>query len=301
MADQTLVPVLEIGGTHVTAGLVAAGEEYRVLSSSRFGVTADGTADQLLGEFADAGASLGVDAGLAWGVATPGPFDYDAGIALFEGVGKFAALHGVDVGSALRQALAAGEVTFLNDAAAFAVGEVVAGAARGAARAVGLTLGTGVGGAFIDGSQPVTDRDDVPPHGVLHYLRHEGVDLEDHFSRRALIAAYTAASGRQLDVADIAALARAGDPVAAAVFERGYGVLATVLAPWLDRFGAEVLVVGGSISGSWDLVERWFLPPLLDALPADALRVTRAALPEDAPLIGAAHHALHHGSAESLA
>ena len=132
----------------------------------------------------------------------------------------------------------------------------------------------------------------MPPHGVLHYLEYDGLPLEDHFSRRALIAAHAAESGDSLDVADIAALARADDPTASAVFERGYGVLAAVLAPWLERFGAEVLVVGGSIAGSWDLVERWFLPPLLAALPTDALRVTRAALPEDAPLIGAAHHAL---------
>jgi len=299
MDDETLVPVLEIGGTHVTAGIVAAGAEYHVVSSRRFGVTADGPAEQVIAEFVDAGASLGVGPGRSWGIATPGPFDYDTGIALFEGVGKFASLHGVDVGSALRVALDAAEVSFLNDAAAFAVGEVVAGAARGAERAVGVTLGTGVGGGFIDRTHPVVDRDDVPPHGVLHYLVHDGAELEDHFSRRALIAAYAAASGRQLDVADIAALARAGDPAAAAVFERGYGVLATVLAPWLARFGAEVLVIGGSISGSWDLLERWFLPPLLAALPTDALRVTRAALPEEAPLIGAAHHALDHGGSDA--
>ena len=290
--DELVVPVLDIGGTHVTAGLVAAGAAYRVVSSRRFPVSPDASADVILGEFVTAGESLGVAPGLRWGIATPGPFDYDAGVALFEGVGKFGALYGVDVGAALRAALHAAHVAFLNDAAAFAVGEVVAGAARGAGRAAGIPWGRGGGGSFIDRTNPVVDREDVPPHGVLHYLQHDGRPLEDHFSRRALIAAYAAAAGRSIDVADIAALARAGDPTAAAVFERGYGVLATVLAPWLDRFGAEVLVVGGSISGSWDLVERWFLPPLGAALSSGALRVTRAALPEHAPLIGAVHHAL---------
>jgi glucokinase len=38
----------------------------------------------------------------------------------------------------------------VNDAAAFGLGEWVAGAATGAGRAVAITLGTGVGSAFVD-------------------------------------------------------------------------------------------------------------------------------------------------------
>jgi hypothetical protein len=58
--------------------------------------------------------------------------------------------------------------------------------------------------------------------------------------------------------------------------------------PWLARFEASVMVVGGS----WDLVR----PPLLGALrraePSLAgLAVRRAARPEDSALIGAAVHA----------
>ena len=64
------------------------------------------------------------------------------------------------------------------------------------------------------------------------------------------------------------------------------------LAPWLTRFEALLLVVGGSMAGSWDLVR----PPLLGAIrraePALAgLAVRRAAHPEDSALIGAAVHA----------
>jgi hypothetical protein len=55
----------------------------------------------------------------------------------------------------------------------------------------------------------------------------------------------------------------------------------------LARFEASVLVVGGSMAGSWDLVRPPLLGALLRAEPALAgLAVRRAAHPEDSALIG---------------
>jgi glucokinase len=87
-------------------------------------------------------------------------------------------------------------------------------------------------------------------------------------------------------------LARAGDGRARRLFDDAFAGLGSALAPWLTRFGATVLVVGGSIAGSWDLV----LPPLLGALRRDepslvGLAVRRAAHTETSALIGAASHA----------
>jgi glucokinase len=94
------------------------------------------------------------------------------------------------------------------------------------------------------------------------------------------------------DVLDVAMLARAGDRRARRVFDDAFAVLGSALAPWLARFEASVLVVGGSMAGCWDLVR----PPLLGALPRAepglaGLAVRRAAHPEDSALIGAAVHA----------
>jgi glucokinase len=71
--------------------------------------------------------------------------------------------------------------------------------------------------------------------------------------------------------------------------------LGEALTPWLGRFGASVLVVGGSMTRSWDLVG----PPLLTALggvdtgrgAGTHLEVVVARQPDDAALIGAARHA----------
>lgn len=106
--------------------------------------------------------------GARWGVAVPGPFDYAKGVALFAGVGKFEALYGVDVRAALLGGLwqRPGDVVFLNDAHAFLAGEWTGGAAHGHRRAVGITLGTGVGSAFLADGLIREDGSGVPPGGA---------------------------------------------------------------------------------------------------------------------------------------
>ncbi len=104
---------------------------------------------------------------------------------MFKGVGKFDALLGVDVASRLHAALPhlTGSLTFVNDAETFAVGEWRQGVATEVARCVGITLGTGVGSAFLDHGIPVTDGPTVPEAGQLNGLKIGTAALEDVVSR----------------------------------------------------------------------------------------------------------------------
>ncbi len=295
------VPVLEIGGTHVTAALVdpVAGEVLPG-SAHRDRLDADGSAPEVIGAVLRCAARLPVAAGALWGVAVPGPFDYAAGVALFEGVGKFDALYGTDVRAELTEGLPyrpAG-VAFLNDADAFLLGEWVSGAAAGQRRCAGLTLGTGVGSAFLVDGVPVDQGPGVPPQGRADLLEADGRPLEDTVSRRAIRSAYarrTGTGGSDVpDVAEIAARAAGGEEAAHSVLETAFGTLGAVLGPWLGEFGAGVLVVGGSMTGSWDLLG----PPLVAGLrqaggaAAARLEVRVAVRPDRSALIGAARHAV---------
>jgi glucokinase len=295
-----LIPALEVGGTHVTAAVVdlATGQVLTATRNRRpldSGGPATDVIQTLLAVAAPV-AAAGRNATL--GVAIPGPFDYARGIGRFEGVAKFASLSGLDVGAALRAGLdgMVARIAFLNDADAFVLGEWAWGAAVGHRRAVGVTLGTGIGSGFLDEGRVVVDGPLVPPDGSVHLLSIDGQPLEETVSRRALLRrARLAIEGlpSDADVLDVARSARAGDPRARRVFDDALSVLGAALAPWLVRFEASVLVVGGSMAGSWDLVR----PPLVAALrragPALAgLAVRRAAHPEDSALIGAAIHGL---------
>ncbi|MFI9382055.1 ROK family protein [Kutzneria sp. NPDC052558] len=273
------VPVLEIGGTHVTAALVRDGSAEIAV---RLPLTPNGGKAEILDGIAAAAAKLDAPAGAQWGVAVPGPFDYEAGIGLFQDVGKFESLYGVDVKAELTRRLPepAG-LRFLNDADAFGIGEHVAGAAAGHRRAVCLTLGSGIGSAFLDDGVPVNDGPLVPPDGSAHLVRYLGRPLEETVSRRAIRAAY--AGEDSPDVHAIAELARTGDRHAQTVLANAFHALGAAIGPWLARFEATVLVVGGSIAASWDLVEG----PLKASLHSAAeLRTALRAV--DAPLLGAA-------------
>jgi glucokinase len=277
--------VLDIGGTHVTAALVDPAT-WQVRQATRYHVDADAPAEAVLERFWRAGNALRAPRGAVWGVAMPDPFDYRTGVALFEGVGKYSALRGVDVGAALRDRLH-GTFRFLNDADAFLLGEWAAGAATGSHRCAGITLGTGIGSAWLVEGEVVDPG--LPPGGRLHRLYIAGVPLEDVVSRRAIRRAYAEGGGDpEADVKQIADAARAGESLARRVLDAAMTALGRVVGRCVSGFRADVLVIGGSMAASWSLFEPAFRA---GALGCGLPRVVLAADTEHAPLIGAALHA----------
>ncbi len=77
-------------------------------------------------------------------------------------------------------------------------------------------------------------------------------------------------------------------PPPATVFATAFEVLGQVLGPWLRRFGAELLVVGGSISRSLDVIEAPLRSGLSASVP-DGFPIVPAGQPELSPLVGAAY------------
>lgn len=278
--------VMDVGGSHVLAALVTQ-EDGPIRLQSRTAAALDAAAprEDLLRALAAAASSL---AASSWTVALPGPFDYAAGHGDFAGVAKFASLAGVDLRAELaaRTGVPPEQVRFVNDAVAYALGEW-SGLEVPVSRFVGITLGTGVGSAWLADGDPVDRGPEVPPHGWVHLLTVDGRPLEDTVSTRALRAAHLRRTGVDADVRSIAEAARAGDAAARATWETAFHALGRALAPWLQRFGASHLVVGGAMARSWDLLEG----PLADGISAARVglpELSAAVLQEDAPLVGAA-------------
>ncbi|MEV0127790.1 ROK family protein [Dactylosporangium sp. NPDC050688] len=289
-ADSRPVWVLEIGGSHVTAAGVLL-DDRQVIQRRRHPLDPALDADGIVDALAGAAKLLDADPGDRWAIAMPGPFDYRTGVSRHEGVGKFDSLHGVDLRAALAAAIPADPAafTFVNDADAFLLGEWVDGAAKGAGRCVAITLGTGIGSAWLADGSVVTTGPDVPPEGEVHFCTIDGVELEDVVSDRALIRAYREATGVDVDgMRGLAARARELDAAAQTVIDTAFGALGRLLTQWLTRFGAEVVVFGGSMTGAWDLIE----PALALRLPARPVSDT-----EHAALVGAAWAAAHPAAA----
>jgi glucokinase len=301
MADgtaATVVGVMDIGGGHVTAALVDVDDPGRVLAEAEAPLDPHAARDVLLDTIAATGRGLRVSAGSGgsgpgasggpgrWAIAIPGPFDYAAGSGSFEGVEKFRALAGVDLRAALasRLGVAPDAVGFLNDAVAYGLGEWAAGAGARVDRLVCVTLGTGVGSAFLADGHEVDSGPDVPPGGEAHLIRIEGEPLETVISTRALTAAYAELTGLRATVAEICAAAREGSADAALVMRTGMLALGRALSPWIERFGATRIVVGGSIARSWDVIGG----PLREGLEMPHVEVVPAELGAIAPVVGAA-------------
>jgi glucokinase len=275
---------LDLGGSHVSAALCAL-DDLRVIqltSAPLAGISSfDGFVDllYLLGrEVAGAPRRL---AGAA--LAVPGPFDCIAGVSLMKH--KLDWLYGRDLRGALaaRFGWASGRLRFLNDAAAFLTGEMAAGSAQGASRAVGLTLGTGIGSAFAIQGQCVTEGTGVPPGGEIWNFPYRGGTVEDLISTRAIIADYADRTGERKEVKAIAE-AVAFDPDARLVFERLGDTLGQVIRDVIAPFQPEVAVVGGGMARS----ARLFLPIAQKHLVREGIHLVPSRLLDQAQLIGAA-------------
>ena len=182
-------------------------------------------------------------------LAMPGPFDYSAGVSWMKH--KMPYLYGVDLRAALagRFGWQPDQVRFLNDAAAYLLGEVGAGAARGIPRVVAITLGTGVGSGFAVYGHVVTAGPGVPPGGEIWNVPYQGGIVEDLISTRAIQKDYLERTGHERDVATIAAGA-AGDDAAKEVFADFGRVLGVALRDLFTTFAPDVVVLGGGISRS---------------------------------------------------
>jgi len=257
--------------------------EQRIADRQRHALDPAQDAYTIVGVLADAAKRLVPAPEDRWAVAVPGPFDYAAGVSQHAGVAKFDGLRGVDLRAALALAIPADPeaFTFVNDADAFLLGEWVGGAATGSARSVAITLGTGIGSAWLADGAIVSSGPDVPPDGEIHFCDVGGVNIEDLVSDRALIRAYHERTGTTVDgMRGLAGLARGGDPAALAVVRAAFGTLGRLLTQWLHRFGAEIVVVGGSMTGAWDLIE----PALALDVPVRPVEDT-----ERSALLGAAY------------
>jgi len=292
---QKLAIGVDIGGSHITAIAVDM-EANRIIGGSRAESPVDNKAeaDEILTVWTDTlkqvmkGIQIFNLRGI--GFAMPGPFDYVRGICLIRGVPKYEKLYGVNVGKAISSRLGLPcdcRVRFMNDASSFAVGEAWAGKAAGFRRMMAITLGTGFGSAFVEDRIPVVEGDRVPKMGCVYHLPFGNGIADDYFSTRWFTSRYLEVTGKEATGVREVAIMAGRAPEVLEIFNEFGTALGSFLAPWLSRFGAEILVLGGNISHAYNL----FGPSMEEALRKEKCNVQTAIseLKEDAALLGSAY------------
>ena len=202
-------------------------------------------------------------------------------------------------------------VRLSNDANCAALGEVIAGAAKGAKSAIMITLGTGVGGGVILNGK-IYEGDIGPGTEMGHTTLILGGE-PCTCGQRGCLEAYASATGllRQRHRAELAhpetamkrfnpadgsapfICAAEGDETAKTVVEQYITYVGAGIVNFVNIFAPEVVLIGGGVSNAGEAL----IGPLNDYVRANrygghrapTCPIRRAALGGDAGIIGAAY------------
>lgn len=306
---------IDLGGTNIKAGVVD--DAFRIIGRAKAKTGIPRPAEEVMDAMAECAKAAAADAGVPWeqirqvGIGVPGTANEETGVVEYANNLLF---ENVPVREYLQKRLHK-EIDITNDANAAALGEVLAGAARGASNAVAVTLGTGVGGGIIIDGRLFTG---------FHYggaeLGHMGIVLGGRkctCGRRGCLEAYASATGLIRSTKEAMEafpdslmweLAREnggnvsgrtaflaagrGDAAARAVVNDYIQHLGYGLASIINILAPEILVIGGGVSNEGENLLRPLVecvrPQLYIRTPEKQTRIVLATLGNDAGLIGAA-------------
>lgn len=286
---------VDLGGTSVKIGAVENGS---VLEKACVFTRADGDYGGIVRDIAGAALPLAEKYGaLRAGIGSCGLVDSARGVVCSSNnVGWENIPLAKDLGRLLSL-----PVHIANDAKCAALGEALYGAGRGYGRVLMLTLGTGVGGGFVENGKPSGGGIYGDASGIYGHITLEKGGRKCTCGRRGCFEAYCSATalaargramfGRPIDARELFSLAREGDGTALAVAEEFTDFLAAGAVSLANALRPEIIVFGGGVSASAEM----FLPAVNTALEREVygygyapLRAVAARLGNDAGVIGAA-------------
>ncbi len=197
-----------------------------------------------------------------------------------------------------------------NDANLAALGEWRYGAGRGHDDLLYLTISTGVGGGVVSAGRMLEGRDglaaelghvtvlaDGPLCGCGHRGHLEAFSsgtgianyVEEELAAPTTVSSLRSSAKRTAE--SIAEAAREGDPLALAAFARAGKYLGIGVASFLHIFNPSIVIFGGGVSQSGELLFAPFRESLREYIFSpdylDGLTITTASLGDDAGLFGA--------------
>ncbi|QUQ70115.1 ROK family protein [Kutzneria sp. CA-103260] len=296
MTDHVLA--LDVGGTKIAAGLVdSRGAVLRRAvrpTPAHDAELAWQAVAGLVAEVLDGTVPSDIDI-RAVGIGSAGPVDADAGTVSPININGWQAF---PLRDRVQSLLPGVPVSLAGDGLCIALGEHWLGAGRGSRFMIGMVVSTGVGGGLVLDGKPFGGRTGNAGH-IGHVVAEpdgwpctcggrgcvETVAGGPNMVRWAREQGWSGADAIELERS-----ARAGDPVAAAAFERGGKAVGLAIAAAAAICDLDLAVIGGGISKTGDLL----FDPIRRTLKVHAglsflkgLRVVRAER-DDSGLVGAA-------------
>ena len=253
--DNEYFLLMDVGGTGIKGcvydidGNMAG--EYREYPSM-----ADGTKEEIFDNFYNIIQDLGGDRNISKiGFAFPGPFDFNRGISLMQGLNKYDAICGVSIKDELSERdgrLKKTPMLFLHDVEAFALGCISFGDAGNYNPVMCLCIGTGAGSAFIrDGKVLKEPEKGVPQNGWIYNTAFGDGIIDDYLSVRGLRRLGKSIIHEDIDGYELYKRCLAGDTWAMKVYEKFGETVLDAIKSFIDDFEPKALILGGQISKSF--------------------------------------------------
>lgn len=306
---DAVVAAIDIGGTKIAGALVDTGGS--LVTRVQVPTPATEGADALMRQVGLVLAELRAHPDWArvhaLGVGCAGPVDTVAGTVSPVNIPGWRAFPLVDRLRDLLRTDGGGQglaVRLIGDGPAIAAAEFWNGAARGRTHALCMVVSTGVGGGLVLDGKLYTGRS-----GNAGHIGHLSVDLDGEpcpcggrgcverlasgpsIVRYALARGWNPPAGEDVTARTVADAARRGEPVPLAAFARAARAVAASVAATAALVELEVVVIGGGVAASGDLL----FEPVRAELKRYAtlsftreLRVVPAQAGTDAGLVGAA-------------
>ncbi len=309
---------IDLGGTNIVAGVVD--EDYKIVAKASCKTAVPRPESEICDSMAEVAlqaikeANLETDDIESVGIGVPGAVNPETGVIEYSANLFF---HNWEVVKMMEERIYT-KVKIENDANAAALGEYLAGSAKGARNAVAITLGTGVGGGIIidgkiysgsnyagaelghmvivkDGKECGCGRNGcweayASATGLINLTKQKILSEKPEFSYMLKLCNgdINNVSGRTAFDAK-----RAGDPIAKEVVDEYISYLATGLVNIINIFQPDILCIGGGISNEGENL----LAPLRTVIENERYTkhndkqtiICKCSLGNDAGIIGAAY------------
>lgn len=235
---------IDIGGTHIAAAVIDEGT-ISLYNNAQVHAVVDSNAgrEAILKQWDDAIAAVLQKCKFAIDnivISIPGPFDYDNGICLMDGMHKYQSLLHMDVKSwfAHMYGVEVQCIHFYNDAVAFLLGELYFSQLFDK-KVVGLTLGTGLGSAFYKSNNAVDLN-----YGSAKFR--DGI-AEDYISTRGILDFVE--QRYQIKYTNVKAIVDDNlEVVCSEAFYYLADSLADFIHQYIDKLEPDTIIIGGSIA-----------------------------------------------------
>jgi len=289
--EKKVVVGIDFGGTKLKFGLVL--DDGKILGETlTLPTQSDRRGDEIVGTIIEGIERVVQDSNLSTqqlkgiGIGSPGPLDLKKGMILE--APNLPTLHRFPLKQTLESYFNL-PVAINNDANCFVLGEACFGSARHASIVCGATLGTGFGcGIVIDRKIFEGSTGTAAEVWRSPYADH---NFEEYGSARAITRIYQQITDQEWEAREIFAFAQENDQDAIAAWSE-YGVhLGKILAIITNLLDPDIIVIGGSVSHAWQFFFNSMIENLHDNInqaPREHLQIVRAALGDNAGLLGAA-------------